>query len=147
MAESGEELKRLFMNVSSVQSHSNVWLFGTPWTIPLEASLSITNSQSLPKLISIKLVMPSNHLILCHPLLLLLSMFLNIKVFQISQLFASGSQSIGSFSYKSVIPMNTQDWFSLGWTGWISVQSKGLSRVFSNTTIQKHQLFCTQLSL
>ena len=67
--------------------------------------------------------------------------------FQMSQLFASGGQSIGVSASTSVLPMNIQDWFPLGWTGWISLQSKGLSRVFSNTTVQKHQLFGTQLSL
>ena len=67
--------------------------------------------------------------------------------FQMSQLFTSGSQSTGVSASASVLPMNTQDWSSLGWTGWISLQSKGLSRVFSNTTVQKHQFFGTQLSL
>ena len=67
--------------------------------------------------------------------------------FQMSQLFKSGGQSIGVSASTSVLPMNTQDWFPLGWTTWISLQSKGLSRVFSNTTVQKHQFFCTQLSL
>ena len=67
--------------------------------------------------------------------------------FQMSQLFAWGGQSIGVSASASVYPMNIQEWFPLGWTGWISLQSKGLSRVFSNTTVQKHQLFCTQLSL
>ena len=67
--------------------------------------------------------------------------------FQMSQLFASGGQSIGVSASKSVLPMNTQDWSPLGWTGWISLQSKGLSRVFSNTTVQKHQFFGSQLSL
>ena len=67
--------------------------------------------------------------------------------FQMSQLFASGSQSIEVSASTSVLPMNTQDWFPLGWTGWISLQSKGLSRAFSNTTVQKHQFFSTQLSL
>ena len=67
--------------------------------------------------------------------------------FQMNQLFASGSQSIGVSASPSVLPMNTQDWSPLGWTGWISLQSKELSRVFSNTTLQKHQFFCTQLSL
>ena len=66
---------------------------------------------------------------------------------QMSQFFASGSQSIGISTSASVLPMNIQDWFPLGWTGWISLQSKGLSRVFSNTTVQKHQFFVTQLSL
>ena len=67
--------------------------------------------------------------------------------FQMSQLFASGSQSTGVSASTSVLPMNTQDWSPLGWSGWISLQSKGLSRVLSNTTVQKHQFFCTQLSL
>ena len=67
--------------------------------------------------------------------------------FQMSQLFAWGGQSIGASASTSVLPMNTQDWFPLGWTGWISLQSKGLSRVFSNTTVQKHQFFSAQLSL
>ena len=67
--------------------------------------------------------------------------------FQMSQLFASGGQSIGVSASTSVLPMNIQDWFSLGWTGWISLQSKGLSRVFSNTTVQEHQFFSAQLSL
>ena len=66
--------------------------------------------------------------------------------FQMSQLFASGGQSIGVSASTSVLPMNTQDWSPLGWTGWISLQSKGLSRVFSNTTVQKHQFFGAQLS-
>ena len=66
--------------------------------------------------------------------------------FPISQFFASGGQSIGVSASASVLPMNIQDWFPLGWTGWISLQSKGLSRVFSNTTVQKHQFFSAQLS-
>ena len=67
--------------------------------------------------------------------------------FQMSQLFPSGSQNIWVSTSTLVLPMNTQDWSHLGWTGWISLQSKGLSRVFSNTTVQKHQFFCAQLSL
>ena len=69
-----------------------------------------------------------------------------IRVFQMSQLFISGRQSIGASASTSVLPMNTQDWSPLEWTGWISLQSKGLSRVFSNTTVQKHQFFGAQLS-
>ena len=84
--------------------------------------------------------MPSNHLVLYHPLLLLPS----TGSFPISQCFASGSQSIGASA--SVLPINIQDWFPLGLTGWISLQSKGLLRVFSNTTVQKHQLFSAQFS-
>ena len=67
--------------------------------------------------------------------------------FQMSQFFTSGGQSVGVSALASVLPMNTQDWFPLGWSGWISLQYRGLSRVFSNTTVQKHQFFCTQLSL
>ena len=67
--------------------------------------------------------------------------------FPMSQLFASGGQSVGVSALASVLPMNTYDWSPLGWTGWVSLQSKGLSRVFSNTTVQKHQFFGTQLSL
>ena len=96
---------------------------------------------SLPKLISIESVMPSNHLMLCRPLLLLPSAS---ESFHMSQFFASGGQSIGASA--SVLPMNIQDWFPLGWTGWISLLSKGLSRVFSNTIVQKHQFFGSQLS-
>ena len=131
--------------VSSAQSLSRVRLFATPWTAARQASLSFTNSQSLLKLISIKSVMPSNHLILCHPLLLLPSIF--SESFPRSQFFATGGQSIRVSASASVLPMNTQDSSPLGWTDWISLQSKGLSRVFSNTTVQKHQFFVAQLSL
>ena len=131
---------------SSVQLLSCVQLFAAPWTAACQASLSITNSRSPPKPMSIELVMPSNHLMLCHPLLLLPSIFPSIRSFQMSQLFASGGQSIGVSASTSVLPVNTQDWSPLEWTGWISLQSKGLSRVFSNTTVQKHQFFGSQLS-
>ena len=132
---------------STVQSLSCVWLFVTPWTTACQASLSITNSQSKPKHMSIESVMPSNHLILCYPLLLLPSIFPASGSFQMSQLVASGGQSIGVSASTSVLPMNTQDWSPLGWTGWISLHSKGISRVFPNTTVQKHQFFSIQLSL
>ena len=105
-----------------------------------QASLSITNSRSLFKPISIESVMPSNHLIPCCPLLLLPSIFPSIRVFSMSQFFASGGQSIGTSASASVLPMNVQDWFPLGWTGLISLQSKGLSKVFSNTTVQKYHI-------
>ena len=91
-------------------------------------------------------VMPSNHLIFCHPLLLLPSIFPSIRIFPMSQFFTSGGQSIGASASASVLPMNIQDCFPLGLTGLISLQSKGLSRVFSNTTVQKHQFFSTQVS-
>ena len=119
----------------------------TPWTAACQASLSIINSWSLLKLMSIQSVMPSNHLILCRPLYLCLQSFLESGSFPISQLFASGGQSIAVSALAPVLPMNIQDWFPLGWTGWISLQSKGLSRVFSSTTVQKHKLFSAQPSL
>ena len=102
---------------------------------------------SLLRLMSIESVMPSNHLILCHPLLLLPSIFPSIRVFSNESALHIRWQSIGASASTSVLPMNTQDQFSSGWTGWISLQSKGLSRVFSNTTVQQHQFFSTQLFL
>ena len=128
---------------SSIQSLSRVQLFETPWTTACQASLSITNSQNIPKLMSIESVMPSSHLILCHPLLLPPSPFPSSGSFPMSQFFIWGGQSIGVSASTSVLPMNIQDWFPLGWTGWISLQSKELSRVFSNITVQKHQFFGT----
>ena len=93
--------------------------------------------------------MPSNHLILCHPLLLLPSIFPNIRVFSNESVLciSIGCESIGVSASVSVLPMNIQDRSPLGWTGWLSLQSKELSRVFSNTTVQKHQFFGAQLSL
>ena len=126
---------------SSVQSLSRVWLFATPWMAACQASLSITNSLSSLRLSSIESVMPSNHLILCRPLLLLPSIFPSIRVFSSESVFASGGQSIGASTSVKVLPMNIQNWFPLGWTGQISLQSKGLSRVFSKTTVEKHQFF------
>ena len=111
-----------------------------------QASLSITNSQSLLKFMSIKSVMPCNHLILCHPLLLPL-LFPSIRVFPTESVLHIRWQSIGASASASVLPMNILDWFPLEFTGWISLQSKGLSRVFSNSTVQKQQFFGTQLSL
>ena len=130
-------------SISSVQSLSCIRLFVTPWTEACQATLSITNSQSLLKFMSTQSVMPSNHLILCHPLLLLPSIFPSIRVFS-NEFFTSGGQSIGTSPSAPVLPMNIQDWFPLGLT---SLQFKGLSKVFSNTTVQKHQFFCIQLSL
>ena len=132
---------------SSVQLLSRVWLFTTPWTAPCQASLSITNSQNLPKLMSIESLMSSNLLMLWHPLLLQPWIFQSIRVFPMSQFFPSGGQSIGVSASTSVLPMNIQDWFPLGLTGWSSLLSKGLSRAFSNTTFQEHQFYATQLSL
>ena len=117
----------------------------TPWTEACQASLSITTSQSLLKLMSIELLMLSNHLILCH-LFSCLQSFPASGSFPMSQLFASSGQIIGASALASVLPMNIQNWFPLGLTGLILL-SKGLSGVFSNTTVQKHQFFSTQLSL
>ena len=140
-------LNHLAVQFSSVQSLSHVQLFVTPWTAGCQASLAITNSWNLPKLMSIELVMPSSHLILCCPLLLLPSIFPSIRVFSNESALHIRGASIGVSASTSVLPMNTQDWSPLEWTGWISLQSKGLSRVFSNTTVQKHQFFGAQLSL
>ena len=129
-----------------VQSLNRVRLYATPWTAACQASPSITNSWSLLKFMSIELVMPSNHLILCCPLLLP-SIFPSIRVYSKSRIFASGGQSIGASASALVLPVNIQDWLALGLTGLISLQSKGLLRVFSNTTGQKQQFFGTQLSL
>ena len=126
-------MKLLFTNtyvensISSVQLLRCAQLFATPWTAVCQASLSITNSQSRLKLMSIKSVMPSNHLILCCPLLFPPSSFPASGSFPRSQFFASGGQS-----------MDIHDWFPLGLTCLISLPSKGLSRVFSNTTVQEH---------
>ena len=128
-------------------SLSPVQLFATPWTVACQASLSITNSQSLLKLMCIKLVMPSNHLILCRPLLLLPSVFPSIRVFSSELALCITWPKYWSFS-SSISPSNEYsalisfriDWF-------FSLQLKGLSGVFSNTTIQKHQFFSAQPSL
>ena len=107
----------LIIPVSSVQLLNHVQLFATPRTAPCQASLSVTNSWSC-----------SNSCPWC-------------------QFFTSGGQNIGVSASALVLPMNIKDWFPLGWMGWISLQFKGLSRVFSNTTVQKHQFFGAQLSL
>ena len=129
---------------SSVQSLSHARLIVTPWITAHQASLSITNAQSLLKLMPIESVMPSNHLTHCHPLSCLQS-FQASRPF-LTQFFTSDGQSIGVSTSAPVLPMNIQDWFPIGWTGWISLQSKGLSRVFSNTTVQAHHFFGAQLS-
>ena len=105
------------------------------------------HSKNLLKLMSIESVIPSNHLILCCSLLLLPSIFPKSGSFPMSQFFTSGGQRIGVSASLSVFPMNIQDWFPLELTGWISLHSKGLLRVFSNTTIQKDQFFSTRLPL
>ena len=131
---------------SSVHSLSHVQLFATPWTAARQASLSITNppkpTQNHVHCIS-DAIQPSHP----HcPLLLPPSIFPGIRVFSVSWFFTSGGQNIGVSASASVLPMNIQDWFPLGWTGWISLQSKGFSRVSSNTRVQKHRFFGAQLS-
>ena len=129
----------------SVQSLRRTWLFVTPWTAARQASLSITNSRSLVKHMST----------VCHPTISpsvvpsssCLQSYPASGSFQMSQFFVSGGHSIGVSASASVLPMNIQDWFPLGWTGWISLQSERLPRVFCYTTVQKHQFFSTQLSL
>ena len=116
---------------SSVQSLSRVRLFATPWIAARQASGSITNSRSSSRLMPIESVMPSSHLILCCPLLLLPTIPPSIRV----------------SSNESTLRMRwSQGWSPSEWTSWISLQSKGLSRVFSNTTDQKHQFFGAQPS-
>ena len=116
-----------------------------PMTAACQASLSITNSQSLLKLMSIELVMPSNHLILCHPFLFLPSIFPRIRVFSNESVLHIMWPKYWSFSF-SISPSSVyiQDWFPLGLTCLTSLLSQGLLRVFSNTTVQKHQLFGAQ---
>ena len=137
-------LHGFYVSLGSVQSLSCVQLFATPWTATRQASLSITNSQSLPKLMSIESVMPTISSS-AAPFSFCLRSFPESGSFPMSQFFASGGQNIGVSASASVLPLNIQDWFLLGWTGCISLQSKGLSRVFSNTTVQKHQFLSAQL--
>ena len=127
-------------------SYCSVQLFVTPSAAACQASLSFTISQNLLKLMSTESVMSSNHLIHCHPLLLLTSVFPTSGSFPMSCLFASGGQSIGTSASASILPVNIQDWFPLGLAGLICLQSKGFSRAF-NTTVQKHQFIGTQPSL
>ena len=132
--------------LGSVQSLSHVRLFATPWIAAHQASLFITISWSSFKLKCIESVMPSSHLILCCPLLLLPPILPSIRVFSNESALCSKWPKYWSFSFSIILPKNTQGWSPLEWTGWISLQSKGLSRVFSNTTVQKHQFFGAQPS-
>ena len=142
-----EEFCFLPLLFSSVQSLSRVQLFATPWTAAHQSSLPVTNSWSLLKLMSIQSVMPSNHLILCHPLLLPPSIFPSIRVFSNESVLRIRWPKYWRFIF-SISPSNIYSGLiPLGWTGWISLQSKGLSRVFSNAMVQKHQFFSAQLSL
>ena len=128
------------------QSLSRVQLPVTPWTAAPQASLSFTISQSLLKLLSVELMMPSNYLVLCHLLLLLPSIFVNIRVYSNELALRIRWPMYWSFSF-SISPSNEYSRlisFRIDWL--ISLKSKGLSRVFSNTTVQKHQFFGAQLS-
>ena len=129
---------------SSVQSLNRIWLFVTPMDCSTPG-VPVLHQLSVLAQTHVYWVGDAILLILCHPLLLQPSIFPTSASFQMSQFFAWGGQSFGVSASASVLPMNIQDWFSLGWTGWISLLSKGLSRVFSNTTVQKHQSFSTQL--
>ena len=133
---------------SAVQSLSCVRLFVTPWTAACQASLSFTISQSLFKFMSIESVMSCNHLMFCHPLLLLPSIFPSIRVF--AKLLEwpewPSGQSIGTSTSTSVLPMNIQGGFPLGLTVLISLLPKEPSRVFSSTIVRKHQFSCAQPS-
>ena len=133
-------------NLGSVQSLSHVWLFATPWIAARRASLSITNSRSSQNsYASSQWCQPA----ISSSVVPFSSCPQSLPAsgsFPVSQLFTWGGQSIGVSASASVLPVNTQDWSPLGWTGWISLQSKGLSRVFSNTTVQKQQFFSAQLS-
>ena len=148
-----QNTRRLNLRLSSVQFSRSVVSddSATTWTAACQASLSITNFQSLLKLLSIESVMPSNHLILCCLLLLPPSIFPSIRIFSNESVLHIRWPKYWSFSFN-ISPSSEysgrisfwMDWFPFGW---ISLQSKGLSRVFSNTTVQKHQFFSAQLSL
>ena len=130
---------------SSVQSLSRVQLFATPWIAARQASLSITNSRSSLRLTSIKSVIPSSHLILFVPFSSCSQSLPASESFPLSQLFTWGGQSTGVSALASFLPKKSQGWSPSEWTGWISLQSQRLSRVFSNTTVQKHQFFGAHL--
>ena len=132
--------------IRSDQSLSRVRLFATPWIAARQASLSITISRSSLKLTSIESVMPSSHLILCRPLFFLPPMPPRIRIFCNESMLHMRWPKYWSFSFRILNSKNTQGWSPLEWTGWISLQSKGLSRVFSNITVQKNQFFGSQLS-
>ena len=133
------EIQERFRHADGVvQLLSHVWLLAIPWTAACQSSMSFIISQSFLKLTPLSQW--------CHPIISFsvilfsscLQSFPASGSFQMSQLFAWGGQSIAVSTSASVLPMNIQDWFPLGWTGWISLQSKGLSRVFSSTTVQNH---------
>ena len=129
---------------SSLQSLSRVWLFATPWIAAHQASLSITISRSSLRLTSQWCHPPISSSVV--PLSSWPQSLPASETFPMSQLFAWGSQSTGVSALASFLPVNTQNWSPLEWTSWLSLQSKGLTRVFSNTTVQKHRFFGAQLS-
>ena len=148
MSYSMDQSNRLYLNITwtrlSIQPVNSVIQSFPTCCNPMDCSTPGFPAHHQPlelKLMSVKSVMPSSHLILCHPLLFLPSIFPASGSFPLSQFFASGGQSIGVSASASVLPINIQDWFPVGLTGLISLQSKGLSRVLSNSTVQKHQLF------
>ena len=131
---------------SSVQLLSRVRLFATPWIAACQASLSITNSRSSLKLTSIESVMLSSHLIFCRPLFLLPPIPPSIRVFSNESTLHMRWPKYWSFSFSIILSKEHTRLISSEWTGWISLRSNGLSRVFTNTTVQKHQFFSAQLS-
>ena len=131
---------------SSVQTLSCVRLFATPRITARQASLSITISRSSLRLTSIESMMPSSHLILCHPLLLLPPIPPSIRLFYSESTLRMRWPKYWSFSFSIIPSKEIPRWSLSEWTGWISLQSKGLSTVFFNTTVQKHQFFSAQPS-
>ena len=129
---------------SVTQSYPTLW---DPMDCSTPGFTATTSSQNLLKLMSIKWAMPSNHLILCHPLFLLPSVFPRIRIFSNESVFLHQLAKVLEFHLQhQSFQINIQDWFPLPLTGWVSLQSKGFSRVFSNDPVQKHQFFCAQLS-
>ena len=141
-----ENVRVLSESVSSVQLLSCVWLFATPWTAACQASLSIAITWSLLKLMCVESVMPSNHLILCHLLLLLPSIFPSIRVFSNESVLCTRWPKYWSFTFN-IRPSNEYSRLISFRMYWLDLLAKGLSRIFSNTTVQKHKFFSAQLSL
>ena len=138
---------RMIQNLCCCSVTQSCLTLCNPLTATRKASQSITNSQSWLRFMPVESVMPPNHFILCCPLLLMLSIYPSIRVFSNESALHIRWPGYWSLASSSVLPMNIQDWFPLEWTGWISLQSKCLSRVFSNTRVQKLQFFGTQIFL
>ena len=132
------QLIKMNIFTASVQSLSHVQLFATPWTAAHQASLSITNSWSCLKFVSIMVMMPSNHLILCRLLLIPPSIFPSIRVFSNKSALCIRWPNVLEFQLQHQSFQWVFNWFPLGWTSGISLLFKGLSRILSNTTVQKH---------